>query len=440
MPMPRPNTFPAPTGSRTVSSGPPTPNFPLVQLDFDKRRETSESRKERNICRCETPLVTGFVSQRTATVRPSLSGQSLHRSPSHGHGHLLPSHPSNDLETIVEDFLLSCKARGLSPATLSRGYGYQLHRVFLPWCATNGITAVGELDRRTLDRFTSSLHDEEVRPGRKLSTVSIHTDSRTLGQFLTWCAQEGETVTGKPQLPPLPRRVVDVLTRDDIDAMEAAVPYERDKLIFRLLADTGMRVGELCGLEPDDIIRVDRRAFLKVGGKGSHERLVPVSPTLVRRIERHLRGRPRYTSSPKLFLGLRRGAHGDFGALTPSGVLTLVHSAGERAGVKKRVHPHLFRHSFATEALRQQMNAVQLARILGHNSLRMIERTYSPIQCRRCLRRRDPHARQRRPTWEVTSDRSEALRVQVRIAPSQLAAFRRGSSTSRLRRHKRLGS
>lgn len=135
----------------------------------------------------------------------------------------------------------------------------------------------------------------------------------------------------------------------------------------------------LAGSGSLNVIRVDRRTFLKVRGKGSHERLVPVSPTLVRRIERHLRGRPADTGSPKLFLGIRCGPHGDFEALTPSGVLTLVNSAGERAGIKKRVHPHLFRHSFATEALRRGMNAVQLARVLGHNSLRMIERTHSHL-------------------------------------------------------------
>ena len=50
-----------------------------------------------------------------------------------------------------------------------------------------------------------------------------------------------------------------------------------------------------------------------------------------------------------------------------------------RAGITKRVYPHLFRHSFATEALRRGMNPIQLAKILGHTSLRMIERTYSHL-------------------------------------------------------------
>jgi site-specific recombinase XerD len=64
-------------------------------------------------------------------------------------------------------------------------------------------------------------------------------------------------------------------------------------------------------------------------------------------------------------VGLRRARHGDFEALTRSGVLQLVKGAADRARIKKRVHPHLFRHSFATEALRRRMNVIQLARILG---------------------------------------------------------------------------
>src|SRR5207244_1613799 len=84
---------------------------------------------------------------------------------------------------------------------------------------------------------------------------------------------------------------LDVLTRDEIERLEDAAPTERDKLIIRLLADTGIRVGELCGLRPEDIVRSqDRRTFLKVRGKGSKERLVPLAPPLVRRLDRLMRG------------------------------------------------------------------------------------------------------------------------------------------------------
>jgi site-specific recombinase XerD len=283
------------------------------------------------------------------------------------------------LERLVDDFLHSCRARGLSLATMNRGYGHALRRVLLPWCEENGISSIEQLDQRTLDRFTSWLHTKKAPGGRTLSPVSVHTFSRTVSQFLAWCQREGETVNGKPQLPRLGRRVIDVLSRDEVDAMETAAVTERDRLIIRLLADTGMRVGELCTLSAASVVQRDRRVFLNVTGKGDNSRLVPLPPPLVRRLERYLRSRPKDTSSPYIFLSLRRARHGDYEALTTSGVLDVIKSQAYRAGISKRVYPHLFRHSFATEALRSGMNPIQLAQILGHTSLRMIERTYSHL-------------------------------------------------------------
>ena len=59
--------------------------------------------------------------------------------------------------------------------------------------------------------------------------------------------------------------------------------------------------------------------------------------------------------------------------------MRLLRSAAERAGMTRRLHPHLFRHSFATEALRRGMNPVQLAQLLGHSGLRMIEQVYAHL-------------------------------------------------------------
>ena len=199
---------------------------------------------------------------------------------------------TTELEQLVDDFLHSCRARGLSPATLTRGYGHPLQRIFLPWCEEQGVQTLSELDQRTVDRFTSWLHTKEGIAGRPLSPASIHSYSRTLGQFLKWCRDAGEEVKAKPQLPRIPRRVIDVLSRGEIDAMEMASPTERDQLIIRLLADTGMRSGELRTLTAESMVVRDRRTFLKVTGKGDNSRLVPLPPKLHRRLERYLRFRP----------------------------------------------------------------------------------------------------------------------------------------------------
>jgi integrase len=216
--------------------------------------------------------------------------------------------PSVGLERAVDDYLSSCRARGLSPRTMT-AYANPLLHVFLPWCAEQGIAEVGQLDQRALDRFTAHLLDVGGAKGA-LSKFSVAAYVRPVRQLLVWARKEGEAVAGQPQLPRLPRRVLDVLSREEIARLEEAAVAERDQLIIRVLADTGMRVGELVGLGADAIVRQGRDAYLRVQGKGERERLVPVSPSLVRRIERHLRSRRKDTYSDRLFLALRRGRDG----------------------------------------------------------------------------------------------------------------------------------
>jgi integrase/recombinase XerD len=286
--------------------------------------------------------------------------------------------PSVGLERAVDDYLSSCRARGLSPRTMT-AYSNPLLHVFLPWCAEQGIVEVGQLDQRALDRFTARLLDVGGAKGA-LSKFSVAAYVRPVRQLLVWARKEGEAVAGQPQLPRLPRRVLDVLSREEIARLEEAAVAERDQLIIRVLADTGMRVGELVGLGADAFVRQGRDAYLRVQGKGERERLVPVAPSLVRRIERHLRSRRKDTYSDRLFLALRRGRDGVYAALTVSGVEQLVRVAAENAGLDvKRVHPHALRHAYVTHALRGGMNPMLVAQVVGHSSLRMIEQVYSHL-------------------------------------------------------------
>lgn len=287
--------------------------------------------------------------------------------------------PPTQLARLVEDYLSSCRARGLSPRTVDGAYGFPLRRVLLRWCATEGIERLDQLDQRAFDRLTSSLLEKDSTRGGSFSRHSVHSYTRAIRGFLAWARKEGESVSGQPQLPRVQRKVIDVLSRDEVRRLEDAAVTDRDKLIIRLLADTGMRVGELCGLRGDDVVRRGREAYLKVRGKGGRERLVPLPPTLLRRLERHQRGRPIDTSSDRLFLANRRAPSGDFEPLTESGVGQLVGVAAARAGLRRRVHPHLLRHTFVTEMLRRGMNPKLVADIAGHSSLRMIEQVYAHL-------------------------------------------------------------
>ncbi len=284
------------------------------------------------------------------------------------------------VERLVDDFLSSGRARGLSPKTVREGYGYPLRGIFLPWCGAEGIAEPRQLAApRLLDRLTSQLLEQGGKRG-KLSRHSVHSYVRAINVFLAWAQKEGE-LDGRvrAQAPKVPRHLVVVLTREEIRAMEDAAATERDKLIVRTLADTGVRVGELIGLRTADLVAQGRAYYIKVEGKGSRQRLVPV-PRLYQRLQRFAqRGRPRDIRTDRLFVSLRRRAGGDYEPLTSSGVAQMVRNLAETAGVKKRVYPHVFRHSFVTYELTKGMNPVQLAQIVGHTSLAMIQQVYAHL-------------------------------------------------------------
>lgn len=281
---------------------------------------------------------------------------------------------------MVEDYLAHCRAAGLSPKTIKHGYGYPLRAVFVPWCLDNDIEKPEQLTSRVLDRFVSDL----LEHGGKRGPLSKHTAwsyAKAAKGLVAWAKKEGADIEGQVQLPRLPKRLVDTLTRDEIQRLEDAASTERDALIVRILADTGIRVGELVQLRARDLSEQERNLFIKVRGKGDRERLVPVTSALFRRLTRYAtKQRPEDTASDRLFLSRRRSRTStDYAALTESGVQQLIRDLGEKAGVKKRVHPHVFRHSAATHMLRRGMNPLLVAQVLGHTSLAMIQNVYAHL-------------------------------------------------------------
>ena len=295
----------------------------------------------------------------------------------------IPAPPApSPLARCVEDYLTSCRARGLSPKTLENSYGYPLRHVFLPWAAREGLAAPYDISGRALEKLAAELLEEGGRRG-PLSRHSVHTYLRSVNQCLKWARAEGEAVPERAvaPLPSRPKNLPEVLSREQIAAMEAAAATERDRLIIRLLADTGMRVGELVGLRTGDLLQRSRGSYLRLHGKGGRERQVPLMPRLSNRLQRYAtRSRPADAGTDRLFVSLRRNAStGDYEPLTPSGVQQLVRVLGQRVGLPQRVYPHLFRHSFVTWALAQGMNPVQLAEVVGHTSLAMIQQVYSQL-------------------------------------------------------------
>src|SRR5215831_15189528 len=167
----------------------------------------------------------------------------------------------------MEEYRAACRARGLAIRTVREAYRYPLHEVFLPFCVQEGIKEPGQVTARVLDRLTTRLLDDGGRRGA-LSKFTVASYVRSNNAFLSWERHEGEVGEGvKAQARKLPRRLLDVLSREEIGRLEDTAKTERDKLIVRVLVDAGLRA--------TDLIERDRR----VRGKGGRERDVPVMPS-----------------------------------------------------------------------------------------------------------------------------------------------------------------
>ena len=286
----------------------------------------------------------------------------------------------NDFARLLLDYLQEKRAAGASPRTVGH-YREVLDQVLIPFCTEEGLRTVADLTSRHLnDLGAGHLDGTRSRSGRAISKATVHSYMRAINSFLAWARAQGEAGAARGRLPSLRKRVLDTLSREEMQRMEDAAGTERDKLIVRVLADTGMRLGELLALRPSDLRSEGGRNVIKVRGKGDRERLVPLAPALARRLRRFAdRGRGEATSDG-LFLTLRRGrTSGQLDRLTESAVEQMIRSLGEIAGVGKRVYPHLLRHSFATEYLRRGGNPILLQQILGHSSLAMITQTYQHL-------------------------------------------------------------
>jgi integrase len=289
---------------------------------------------------------------------------------------------TNPLAELIEDYLAHCLSEGRKRNTVENAYGYPLRHVFLPWCDRTGVREPSQLNRRTIERYQGQLLEAGGARG-PLSPATVHSYVRVVNQMLEWARDPESGVDaavpdGKVKLPKLGRPVKDILSREQIDRLEDAAAAERDKLIIRVLADTGVRVGELVKLRTDDLVMRERKCFLHVQGKGDLDRLVPViDPALWRRLQRFIRGRPIDAAGDRLFLVLkRRAGHEELTSLTESGVQQMIRTTAQAAGLRKRVHPHLFRYSAATWMRTKRVDPLTIARVMGWTSLTMLQRIY----------------------------------------------------------------
>lgn len=217
-----------------------------------------------------------------------------------------------------------------------------------------------------LHMFIFDLHDLGIAPRSQARIVS------GIRSFYRYLEIEGILTKNPSQLiesPKLGVHLPEVLTIDEVNDMIEAVDLTspqgpRNRAIIELLYGSGLRVSELCTLERRRVSLEDR--YLIVTGKGSKERLVPMSEESVDRIRIYLETdtvQPKRGEEDYLFLN-RRGAH-----LTRVMVFYIVRGLAEAAGIAKTISPHTLRHSFATHLLEGGANLRAIQAMLGHESI-----------------------------------------------------------------------
>jgi len=274
--------------------------------------------------------------------------------------------------------------RGLSRNTVA-AYGQDLDalRLFLEELSQ----PFSSLDEESLMLFAAWLRqrgDGSRTLARRLSA---------LRQFCAWCTEENVLQDNPLALvdgPKLPARLPEVLSRDEMLALLAAPPVlgedsrlgRRDRAMLQLLYAAGLRVSELVNLRPLD---VDLQAgIVRVFGKGSKERLVPIHEQCIACLRDYLAGtRPAFKPvDDEMFLN-RSGKK-----LTRQGVWKLVKRYALQAGITKSISPHTFRHSFATHLLEGGADLRSVQMLLGHADMTATE-IYTHVQAERLRRAHD---------------------------------------------------
>jgi integrase/recombinase XerD len=264
--------------------------------------------------------------------------------------------------------------RGLSENSLL-SYSRDL-RYFLEFLAdlklqVSGITA------STLSEFEVWLKD------RSLAMSSINRTNSAVKSFLIYCAREYELnlPTGEISSHKIARKLPKALTIDEVTLLiESAKSLSeatslRDVALLELLYSTGGRVSEIIGININDLAKVEseneneRIQTIKLRGKGSKERIVPIGSFALTALDNYLvRVRPALAakggkSESALFLNSRSGR------LSRQSAWNIVLEAARACGLEGKVSPHVFRHSYATHLLDGGADIRVVQELLGHSSV-----------------------------------------------------------------------
>jgi integrase/recombinase XerD len=268
------------------------------------------------------------------------------------------------MERELEEFIRFLRVERNAAANTIDSYSLDLKR-YLQFLGQQGIRSASKVERRHIISFLTLLRDLGLTPrsiSRNFSAV------KAFHRFLISEELSGTDPTENVEAPKRSRRLPEVLNPNEIELIleQPNVHHVlgiRDRAILETLYATGIRVSELIGLKQTNVLPDQR--IIRVFGKGSKERVVPIGRSAllwIRKYQDEARARlsKRGETNDILFLNSRGKK------LSRMAIWKIVHQFSVSAGIKKEVHPHTFRHSFATHLLEGGADLRAVQEMLGH--------------------------------------------------------------------------
>jgi integrase/recombinase XerD len=268
-------------------------------------------------------------------------------------------------ENIVRAYVRYLKLeRNYSPNTLE-AYRHDLGHL-LAYCHREEKDVL-QMKLEDLQHFAAGIHELGIGPTSQARILS------GVRSFYRWLLLDGRIDADPTELlesPRLGEHLPEVLTTAEVDQLEASIDVskpegQRNRAIIEVLFSCGLRVSELTHLRLSDLFLEE--GYIRVMGKGSKERLVPISNRAVHELELWFYDRNLMTikagEEDYVFLN-RRGAH-----LTRTMILIMVKRQAEAAGIQKTISPHTLRHSFATALLEGGADLRVIQAMLGHEDI-----------------------------------------------------------------------
>ncbi len=252
-------------------------------------------------------------------------------------------------------------------------YQFDLDRFINYLNEEHSIENVNTVTDKIVESYLYYLRNKISKTGEYYSIKSINRHISSLKTFFKYLLAEKNIEVNPTDIidsPKTSRKLPDVLTIQEIDQMfmrtDNSDKYElRDRAIMETMYASGLRVSETVNLRINDIFF--KEGILRVFGKGSKERIVPIGNSALRFINLYLENsRPYFAKSVSedfVFLNFR----GKY--LTRMAIWNIIQKYSKKAGIKKSMHPHILRHSFATHLLEGGADIRIIQEMLGHSDI-----------------------------------------------------------------------